>query len=68
MSTASDPIASDLTNRQRYVLVRLDELDRLKLALMRARDYHPVNRQLWIQFAGLVQRVEKQPVAAEQKK
>ena len=45
--------------------VEEDDLLRFKLALERARHYHPVVRQLWLQVAGLIERATKQREAAE---
>lgn len=48
---------------KRLVRVDIDELRRFKFALEKARDYHPVNRKLWLQIAGLIQRLEQQNAA-----
>lgn len=41
------------------VTVDLAEIQRIRDALMRLRDYSPMIRQLWIQVAGLYQRLSK---------
>ena len=50
------------------VLVDIEDLRRFKLALERARDYHPVVRKLWLQVAGLIQRAEQAKPAKDDPK
>jgi len=50
-NTASDPL----------VQLKLSELQRIRDALMRLRDYSPMIRVLWTQVAGLYERLAKQP-------
>ena len=45
-----------------------DDLARFHKALERARYYHPVVRQLWLQMAGILAEAKKQRDAAEKTK
>jgi len=45
---------------QREVLIPLGEIKRIRDALQRERDRSNICRQLWIQVAGLYQRLQKQ--------
>jgi hypothetical protein len=49
-TTSSDPLVS----------IKLSEIKRLLDALATARDDNPRNRQLWVQWAGIYQRLCKQ--------
>lgn len=44
---------------KKIVPIDLAEIERICHALERLRDYSPMIRQLWIQTAGLKQRLEK---------
>ncbi len=48
-----------MDSKKRIVEIDLAEIQRLRDALARLRDYSPMIRQLWIQVAGLYQRLEK---------
>lgn len=55
MSMASD------TDDDRLVPVKLGEIRRLRDALQRERDRSNIARQLWLQVAGLYQRLQQTP-------
>jgi hypothetical protein len=57
--------------RDPLVQLKLSEIQRIRDALMRLRDYSPMIRNLWSQVAGLYQRLgkdaQRRPVTATTK-
>lgn len=63
MPTATDGVPTETVLTpldDRYVSIKLSEIQRIRDVLMRLRNQNSINRALWQQVAGLYQRLSTQ--------